>query len=130
VIGDEALRQAPRCPFPLDLGKAWQALTGLPFVFAVWAVRVSVWAGRSAEVRALHQALLRSKACSLAEPEAILAVAASRTGLPRDACRRYLQERLSFDLTPRHLEGLRTFLQMLADAGALPAVPSLRFIEP
>jgi chorismate dehydratase len=130
VIGDEALRQAPRCPFPLDLGQAWHALTGLPFVFAVWAARGSVWASRSAEVRALHQALLRSKACSLAEPEAILAVAASRTMLPPDACRRYLQERLSFDLSPRHLEGLRTFLQMLVDAGALPAVPSLQFIEP
>ncbi len=130
VIGDEALRQAPRCPFPLDLGKAWHALTGLPFVFAVWAVRASVWVSRPAEVRALHQALLRSKACRLAEPEAILAVAASRTGLPLDACRRYLEDRLSFDLSPRHLEGLRTFLRMLVDAGALPAVPSLQFIEP
>ncbi len=130
VIGDEALRQAPRCPFPLDLGQAWHDLTGLPFVFAVWAVRAPVWTSRPADVRALHQALLRSKACRLAEPEAILAVAVSRTGLPLDACRRYLQDRLSFDLTPRHLEGLRTFLQMLADAGVLPAVPRLQFIEP
>ncbi len=129
VIGDEALRQAPHCPFPLDLGQAWHALTGLPFVFAVWAVRASVWASRPGEVRALHQALLRSKACRLAEPEAILAVAVSRTGLPPDACRRYLQDRLSFDLTPRHLEGLRTFFQMLADAGALPGVPTLHCIE-
>jgi hypothetical protein len=39
-----------------------------------------------------------------------------------------LQERLCFDLSPRHLEGLRTFLQMLADAGELPAVPALTFI--
>ncbi len=130
VIGDEALRQAPHCPFPFDLGKAWRALTGLPFVFAVWAVRVPVWADRAAEVRALHRALLRSKAYSLAETEAIVAVAVARTGLPRDACRRYLQERLSFDLSPRHLEGLRIFLRMLTDAGALPAVPSLDFIEP
>ena len=26
-------------PFELDLGQAWQELTGLPFVFGVWAVR-------------------------------------------------------------------------------------------
>ncbi len=41
AIGDEALclKQAKALPFELDLGEAWQELTGLPFVFGVWAVR-------------------------------------------------------------------------------------------
>ena len=41
AIGDEALRlkAAGAMPFELDLGQAWQELTGLPFVFGVWAVR-------------------------------------------------------------------------------------------
>lgn len=129
VIGDEALRLGPTCPHPLDLGKAWHALTGLPFVFAVWAVRAEVWAARTDEVRRLHQALLQSKAYSRAHPEAVLTLAAARVDMPPEACRRYLRERLCFDLGPRHLVGLRTFLQMLADAGALPAMPSLSFIS-
>jgi predicted solute-binding protein len=58
----------------------------------------------------------------------MLALAQERVGLPADACRRYLQQRLCFDLGPRHLEGLRTFLTMLAEAEALPRVPSLQFI--
>jgi chorismate dehydratase len=129
VIGDEALRLGPSLPHTLDLGKAWHALTGLPFVFAVWAVRAEVWATRADEVRRLHRALLQSKAYSLAHPDAVLTLAAARIELPPEACRRYLRERLCFDLGPRHLVGLRTFLQMLADAGALPAVPPVSFIS-
>jgi len=128
VIGDEALRLGPRYPNSLDLGKAWHGLTGLPFVFAVWAVRTEVWAAAGQEVRALHRALLSAKAYSQAHPEAMVALACERTGLSPEACRRYLRESLCFDLGPRHLEGLRTFLRFLADAGELPSVPSLDFI--
>ena len=128
MIGDEALCEGPRFRHLLDLGKAWHALTGLPFVFAVWAVRAQIWANAAERVRELHHALLASKAHSQAHPEEILALARKRTGLPPEACRKYLRERLCFDLGPRHLEGLRTFLQMLVDAGELPAVPSLTFI--
>jgi chorismate dehydratase len=129
LIGDEALRSAPAYPHSLDLGKAWHALTGLPFVFAVWAVRAEVWERAAPEVRAIHRALLASKRASQARPDAMVALARERTGLPLEACRRYLRERLCFDLGPRHLEGLRTFLQMLVDAGALPSMPRLRFVQ-
>lgn len=129
VIGDEALRLGPRFPHSVDLGQAWRALTGLPFVFAVWAVREEIWASAAAEVRALHQALQAAKAHTRAHPETMLALAQERIGLPAEACRRYLRERLCFDLGPRHLEGLRTFLAMLAEAGALPRPPSLRFVS-
>jgi chorismate dehydratase len=128
LVGDEALRLGRRSAVPLDLGKAWHALTGLPFVFAVWAVRRPVWAAAPEEVRTIHRALLTAKAHTRAYPEAMVALACERTGLTPEACRIYLQDRLCFDLSPRHLEGLRTFLQMLADAGELPAVPTLSFI--
>lgn len=42
VIGDEALRlRRPTGEYPhiYDLSVAWQRLTGLPFVFAVWTIR-------------------------------------------------------------------------------------------
>jgi predicted solute-binding protein len=57
-----------------------------------------------------------------------VALACERTGLSPEACRRYLRESLCFDLGPRHLEGLQTFLGFLADAGELPAIPTLHFI--
>jgi len=129
VIGDEALRLGPQFPHSLDLGKAWYTLTGLPFVFAVWAVRTEVWASAAAEVRAVHHALQMAKAHTRAHPDSMLALAQERVALPADACRRYLRERLCFDLGSRHLEGMQTFLTMLAEAGALPGVPPLRFIS-
>lgn len=36
VIGDRALEQRKVSPYIYDLGEAWQAHTGLPFVFAAW----------------------------------------------------------------------------------------------
>ncbi|MEN9685045.1 MAG: hypothetical protein RLZZ28_831 [Bacteroidota bacterium] len=36
VIGDRALEQRKLSPYMYDLGTAWNALTGLPFVFAAW----------------------------------------------------------------------------------------------
>lgn len=37
IIGDRALKARAQFPYIYDLGKAWKELTGLPFVFAVWA---------------------------------------------------------------------------------------------
>lgn len=36
VIGDRALEQRHHSPYIYDLGEAWKAHTGLPFVFAAW----------------------------------------------------------------------------------------------
>lgn len=36
IIGDRALNAHSRFKYRYDLGEAWHALTGLPFVFAVW----------------------------------------------------------------------------------------------
>jgi len=36
VIGDRALKQRLQSTFIYDLGEAWKAFTGLPFVFAAW----------------------------------------------------------------------------------------------
>ena len=43
VIGDRAMKVRHE-PFheEVDLGEAWQAMTGLPFVFALWVVRKGV----------------------------------------------------------------------------------------
>lgn len=37
VIGDRAFEQRKRSTFIYDLGSEWKKITGLPFVFAVWA---------------------------------------------------------------------------------------------
>ena len=51
----------------VDLGEAWQALTGLPFVFALWVARPGVDLGD------LPEALARSRAEGLAHADALAA---------------------------------------------------------
>lgn len=129
MIGDPALRARGRFSYTVDLGKGWKDLTGLPFVFAIWAVRRDFYRNHREETRHLHHALLRSKRYSHARLDEICEAVYQRVGLSRAACSIYLKERLSFDLTPRHLEGLRHFFSMLEAEGELVHAPPLEFIE-
>lgn len=129
LIGDPALRARGQLPFSFDLGQGWKELTGLPFVFGLWAVRREVYHDHREETHRLHRALLSSKRYSLARLDEICATVCRRVGLDRDACAIYLKERLSFDLTPRHIEGLHQFFSLLAAEGELPSTPALEFID-
>ncbi|MDE2180136.1 MAG: menaquinone biosynthesis protein [candidate division NC10 bacterium] len=129
MIGDPALRARDQLPFTFDLGQGWKELTGLPFVFAVWAVRRDFYRDHPEETHQLHRALLSSKRYSLARLDEICLTVCRRVGLNRDACATYLKERLSFDLTPRHLEGLRLFFTLLEAEGELASTPPLEFID-
>lgn len=42
LIGDKAIRAASSYKYSYDLASAWNSLTGLPFVFAVWASKVKI----------------------------------------------------------------------------------------
>lgn len=96
-------------PYVFDLAAEWQAWTGLPFVFAVWAAR----AERAAAIRASGAVdLLRtSKAHGLAHLETLATEAAARLELPRAVCARYLRL-LDYELTERDIAGLRHFLEL------------------
>lgn len=129
MIGDPALRAKGQLPHAFDLGQGWKELTGLPFVFAVWAVRRDFYLEHREATRRLHHALLCSKGYSIARLDEICDAVHLRVGLGREACSTYLKERLSFDLTPRHLEGMRHFFTMLEAEGDLSPMPQLEFIE-
>lgn len=118
VIGDAALhlRASGRYPVCIDLGAAWHAWTGLPFVFAVWAARRSV---PRDEALAWHARLLESRAWGMAHLDQLADEAAVRTGIALDVVRRYLGD-LDYDLSDRHLEGLTEFFGRLARDGAVP----------
>ncbi|MCX5661589.1 MAG: menaquinone biosynthesis protein [Planctomycetota bacterium] len=48
LIGDKVVTDAPKpelYPHQIDLGESWHALTGLPFVFAVWMTRAGTELG-------------------------------------------------------------------------------------
>jgi chorismate dehydratase len=129
AIGDEALklRAAGIYPYFLDLGRAWHELTGLPFVFGVWAARRDVLQKKPAEVRLLYQTLLAAKAWGLNALPEICRHAQQSVNLSYEQLWRYFRQ-LRYDLGPRQLEGLRAFFKYLHRYGALEEMPELKFI--
>lgn len=118
VIGDAALHLRASGLYPVceDLGAAWKAWTGLPFVFAVWAARRD--ADRGAAL-ATHEALLASRAWGTAHLDLLAAEGAARTGIPAATVRAYLGD-LDYALSYRHLAGLTEFFGRLAADGLVP----------
>jgi cyclic dehypoxanthinyl futalosine synthase len=114
LIGDIALETQGRFRYELDLGQAWKDLTGLPFVFAVWAARPGVLTAR--DVLLLNGSLEAGLAA-----RAQLAQAWARGhGGAVDEHLAYLTQSIRYQLDERALEGLREFLRRAAEAKLLP----------
>ena len=107
IIGDPALRIEPsRLPYYVyDLGKEWVEMTGLPFVFAVWAGRKSVI------TPGVVDAFQQSCRFGRERIEEIVAAESGRREIPRDLVREYLTHRIVHELGPRDYEGMDRFLE-------------------
>ena len=124
LIGDAALKSAFEDPTPhYDLGKLWLERTGLPMVFAVWAVGDPGPAG----LGELEDALVASVRLARAEPESLAYESSERYGYPPGFLARYF-EKLRYRFGPRERAGLYTFLEMARDVGELEHVPELRLV--
>ncbi len=126
AIGDEALRLRieNRYPVQLDLAEAWNKKTGLPFVFAVCAVREEYLLSEAATVRQIRQTLLSCRRQGLEQLPAICDRVARRIPMDCEACSLYLRA-MEYDLGPVKQQALETFFTVLikrgeADATALP----------
>ena len=126
AIGDEALRlkNDDRYPLALDLGEMWHRETGLPFVFAVCAVREEYLAQRTDVVREIHNTLLSCKEDGLASLAEICSRVAKRIPMDPVACSRYLHA-MEYDLGLEKQKALETFFTYLmrrgeADQAVLP----------
>jgi chorismate dehydratase len=122
VIGDRAMR-VPVDPFRevVDLGAAWHAMTGLPFVFALWVARPGV------ELGDLPVALAKSRESGLAHADELAREHGQRLGLDYQTCYDYLTKILSYDLGTLEIAGLKRFADMAARLGLAPEGVSLAF---
>jgi chorismate dehydratase len=121
AIGDEALRLSndPDRPYliQVDLGELWHQQTGLPFVFAVCAVREDFLRADLRTAQAIHQTLLHCRDQGLHKLADICAKAAQRIpGMTVAACRNYLQS-IEYDLSPAKQQALATFFTLSAKRG-------------
>lgn len=102
-----------------DLGEAWRELTGLPFVYAGWALR------RGIDRRRLSELLRRGHANGMAELDRIIAEYPRYDAAFR--CR-YLRTCMKFDLGEAEKAGLARFGELLVKHGLGP-VHQLRFVD-
>jgi chorismate dehydratase len=125
LIGDRAMRAClPGFAHAFDLGQEWFDWTGLPFVYAVWAVREGV------DLRGVEEALRRAKERGLDRAGPIAHAEAPRLGLDAGFCRRYLSNILHFDLGPREQAGLHHYYMLACELGLARRGVSLEYYHP
>jgi chorismate dehydratase len=122
LIGDPALRVDRHRHHVVDLAAEWRALTGLPFVFAVWAVSAGV------EDRGLADWLAASLHAGMRELPDLVARAAAETGLAPGELHTYLTAHLSYHLGAQEQASLDEFFRRAHRHGLLPAPRPLRYL--
>jgi len=120
LIGDPALDflHAPRQHKIWDLGAAWYEMTGLPFVYAVWALR------RGVENERLRRQLREAKSFGLDTLDSIIS---SRGEYDYDFRKDYLGWHIHYHLGADEKRGLAKFIELLRKHGLGP-VHDPRFV--
>ena len=98
----------------LDLGEGWKALTGLPFVYALWIG----WPERLTPP--LNAALAQAKEWGKAHLEGIARAEYRRLDETYERSYDYLTEVMRYDLEPREEEALRLFGEKSVQHGLVP----------
>ena len=106
-IGDRALCSDEAVAGDVDLGAAWKQMTGLPFVFAVWAVRKD-----SPHRRALAQRVVSAYEQGRAHVPEMATYYAQTLGFSNLFWREYLLETIHYQLTEQDLAGMELFRQL------------------
>ncbi|MBF0237814.1 MAG: menaquinone biosynthesis protein [SAR324 cluster bacterium] len=130
LIGDSAIRKYyyPEFRYAYDLSDLWKQKTGLPFVFALWVVRRTVYQEFPEIVDHIAKTLLVSRELSRQHYQEIAETYFSGIFPTVNDCLFYL-ENLRYELSDRFQKGFYHFQQCCVDMGRLNKVSPLFFIE-
>lgn len=123
LIGDPALKVERDKYQVIDLAAEWHALTGLPFVFAVWAVRSGV------DLPDLAFYFKSSLRYGLSSMDTLSREAAAELGLDSAEVVSYLTENLHYFLRQEELAGLEEFYRRAHAHGLILEPRPLEFLE-
>lgn len=140
IIGDVALRYKAANMLPnaarqqglvregaepvatFDLMERWNNLTGLPFVFAFWAV------GPGFDDKTIVDKLVASREAGLANLETIAERYAETMEMDKSFLLHYLENNVYYHMDSNCVLGLETFYQMAGAVGALKNSRGIRFL--
>ena len=103
-----------------DLGEIWTDETGLPFVYAVYAVDKDVHLGKNL------QALETAKSMGLKLVKKIAKIESENIGLSEEICLRYLTERIRYDLGEREIRGIMAYGKLLGQLEEIKEIKDLQ----
>ena len=128
VIGNNALSGGwhHRFQYGFDLGELWKEATGLPFVFAVWAVRKAFAGQHPIIVTEIARHFEHSKRLGMRNIDKIEAMACASLDMDPEDCRTYFQI-LKYGLGHFELLGLKKFYQGLYEEKIISAPVKLSF---
>ena len=123
VIGDAGFQITERFPYVYDLGTEWKTLTGLPFVFALWAGRPEAIDDETVRLlqRSLQQGLANRKSIAMAWAEA-------HGGEPAKY-EHYLTHNVRYDLGAMELSGVGAFFERMRLNEGSEQKTRLRFFD-
>lgn len=127
MIGDKVVTHAPKdYPYQVDLGEAWRRLTGLPFVFAVWAARADEPRKDSAQLGA---ALLRARQRSAGRIGEIAQKAGPEHGWPAELAQKYLTQHIRYEFGPTQRRGMEEFFRLAHKHGLIDCPADIEYID-
>ncbi|MFM9957909.1 MAG: menaquinone biosynthetic enzyme MqnA/MqnD family protein [Phycisphaerales bacterium] len=110
LIGDKVVTNTPtpeRYPYQLDLGEAWKALTGLPFVYAVWMCPAH--RADDPRITAVSAVLDRQRRHNATRASWIIQQRAEVRGWRTDLAHHYTNDLLRFNVEEEHRRAVETF---------------------
>ncbi len=122
LIGDSGLKKCYDAdnPYKLyDLGDIWTAETGLPFVYAVFAVNKGVILGKNLD------ALIESKNYGLGIVDEIAEIESQNIGIEKDVCLKYLTDRIKYDLGTEEIKGIIKYSELLSELNEAEKISDL-----
>jgi chorismate dehydratase len=115
------LRQGAEPLEVFDLAERWRFLTGLPFVFAFWAVRSGF------NDPGIVDKLKASRDYGVANIPTIAEKYSERLGIKKEFVQAYLEKNVHYYMDQECLESLRMFYEKAAKVGAIKSVRGLQF---
>jgi chorismate dehydratase len=121
IIGDPALTCESTGLNVWDLGEEWNSITGLPFVFAVWAKRIDTQLpdGVGPFAASLQE--------GLAHIDEIATAMAVPLDLPVASLQEYLRVDLRYELGERETQAMALFFRQARELGLVPGHRPIRF---
>ena len=123
MIGDPAMLIDRSALHVYDLAQEWRNHTGLPFVFAFWAIRADskAWPG--------DVDFSKGKLEGLAHIHDIAEEYSRSLGLTREDLVSYLTENISYNLDEESMRGLSLYFDLAKECGLITKVTQLEFLE-